>query len=93
QWGDPNVVRERLGDAVVDLSFERELLNAPALSPAHFRRNIEATAGPVAKLVASLEPQPARLAQFRAELEALVLSYYDGNAVRQHFLMSRATKK
>jgi SAM-dependent methyltransferase len=92
-WGDPNVVRERLGDAVVELAFERELLLAPALSPAHFRRSIEATAGPVAKLIAALESQPERLAQFRRALEALVTSYYDGNAVRQHFLMSRAIKK
>lgn len=35
-WGDPDVVRDRLGDGVTDLQFERCVTAYPALSPAHF---------------------------------------------------------
>lgn len=92
-WGDPNVVRERLGDKVRDLEFHREELAFPALSPQHYRANMEITAGPVIKAVEMLAKEPARLAQFRAELEALIEFYFSGNRVRQSFLMTRATKK
>jgi SAM-dependent methyltransferase len=91
-WGDPNVVTERLGSAVQDLQFERDLMLFPCLSPQHYRQNVEATAGPVVKLVAGLASDPARLHQFRSELEALVARWFDGNAVRQHYLMTRAVK-
>jgi hypothetical protein len=54
---------------------------------------MEETLGPVVKLVASLEKEPAKLAAFRAELDAAVVAYLDGNAVRQHYLMTRAIKR
>ena len=89
-WGDPAVVKERLGSAVTDLQFERELMTIPALSVPHYRLTMEATAGPVIKLVTTLSGEP--LAQFRAELEALAESYWVDNAVRQSFLLTRAKK-
>jgi SAM-dependent methyltransferase len=54
QWGDPGIVRERLGAAVRDIVFDRNRLEAPALSLAHYRELTERTAGPVLKLVESL---------------------------------------
>jgi SAM-dependent methyltransferase len=33
QWGDPNIVRERLGSAVKDIVFDRRTMLVPALSP------------------------------------------------------------
>lgn len=91
-WGNPDVIRERLGAAVRDLAFERELMAQPSLSPQHTRVLQESTIGPLAKLVASLASQPDRLAAFRADLEALIGEYFEDNAVRQHFTMARATK-
>ncbi len=35
-WGDPDVVRERLGAGVAELSFETGVVEQVALSPAHF---------------------------------------------------------
>src|SRR5579863_1817477 len=70
-WGDPNVARERLGSAVTDLKFARDTLAAPALSLAHFRAAQEATIGPLTKLIESLQSDPAKLAQLRAEFDAL----------------------
>ncbi|MBI5040109.1 MAG: class I SAM-dependent methyltransferase [Gammaproteobacteria bacterium] len=91
-WGDPNVVRERLADKVADLAFEREAMYVPALSPQHVRESFEATAAPVVKLVQSLKDEPDRLARFRAELEALIAAFTQGNLVRQQYLMTCATK-
>jgi ubiquinone/menaquinone biosynthesis C-methylase UbiE len=92
-WGDDRTVRERLGDAVRDIVFEIELQATPALSPAHYRLTVEATAAPVIKLVAALAAEPARLAEFRREFEHLIGLYLCRNAVRQHYLMTRAVKR
>ncbi|MFA5940464.1 MAG: class I SAM-dependent methyltransferase [Sinimarinibacterium sp.] len=93
QWGDPNIVRERLGDAVRDLEFTRDEMLVPALSPAHYREQMELTAGPVIKLVQMLAGEPQKLAQFRSELEAVVGQYFSRNRVHQSFLITRAIKR
>ena len=93
QWGDPRIVSERLGKAVRDVFFDRATLFAPALSPQHFRAMFERTAGPVIKVVESLSAtDPAKLASFRAECDALIAEYFRDNTVRQDYLLTRATK-
>ena len=53
----------------------------------------ERTAGPVIRLVDMLErTDPAALAAFRSEYEALVAEYFDDNLVRQDYLLVRAVK-
>ncbi len=91
-WGNVQTVRERLGDAVIDIEFGREELTIPALSVRHYRANMELTAAPFVKLTQVLADQPAKLAEFRAKVEAIVAQYYRGNRVHQSFLMTRATK-
>lgn len=90
QWGDPNTVRERLGAAVKELTFDRGTMLNAALSPAHHRLQSERLAGPVKRFVEAADAE--KLALFRGEYEALVAEYFDGNCVRQDFLMSRAVK-
>lgn len=93
QWGEPSVVRERLGEAVRDLVFERDMLTFNALSPQHVRHFTEHTAGPVIQLVRTLsESDPARLAEFRREYDAMAEPYFDMNTLRQSYLMTRAVK-
>lgn len=91
-WGDPAEVRVRLGNAVKDLKFDRDIVRFPTVSPGHVRLFMEKNAGPVIGLVKALEGQPERLAQFRRELDGLIAEYFDNNVVRQDFLVSRATK-
>ena len=93
QWGDPNIIRQRLGDAVAGLTFERDLMMFPALSPQHYRKGMETTLGPIVKLVATFANDPEKLAAFRSELDGFLAPYFEGNAVRQHYLMSRATRR
>lgn len=93
QWGDEKIVRERLGSAVRDLTFERGTMQSPALSPQHFRTLTEKTAGPVIKLIENLTANdPAKLVAFRKEYDALSAEYFHDNFMQQEFLMTRAIK-
>ena len=92
-WGEPTVVRERLGARVHDLRFDREVMVVPALSVQHQRENLERSAGPVTKLVESLSASdPAKLEAYRRECEALIAEYLVDNTLRQGYLMTRARK-
>jgi len=93
QWGDPNIVRQRLGESVTDILFDRGIMTYAALSPQHYRKSIEETLGPVVKLVATLQTEPAKLAAFRSELDGFLGRYFEDNMVQQHYLMTRATKR
>ena len=92
-WGEPTVIRERLGASVRDLTFDRGRMLVPALSPQHHRLMFERTAGPVIRLVEMLSgADPEALEQFRQRYEALVAEYFEENVVHQDYLMTRATK-
>lgn len=92
-WGEPTVVRERLGNAVRDIAFDRDQMVASALSPQHQRAMAERAAGPIVKLVQVLgATDPGRLEEFRREYEALVAEHLVDNVLRQHYLLTRATK-
>lgn len=92
-WGEPTIIRERLGAAVHDLLFERDLMLVNTLSPQHVRHFTERTAGPILKLVEVLEKgDPARLTEFRREFDALASRYFEMNMMRQAYLMTRAIK-
>jgi SAM-dependent methyltransferase len=92
-WGDPNVVRERLGDGVTNLEFMREELRSPTMSIKHARQLFESTVAPLARVIKMAPPD--KIDSFRGEFETLLGDYFDpiGNVLRQHFLMSRALKR
>ncbi len=94
QWGDPNIVRARLGEAVIGMRFSRSSMNLPALSPHHVLVSIEATFGPLKTLLQRLDAeQPEKAQTVRAEILRLVKDNTDGNVLRQFYLLSQATKK
>jgi hypothetical protein len=86
-------VRERLGGAVRDVEFACDEMLVPALSPQHYRAQMELTIGPVAKAVETLSSDPVRLAGLRAEMESLIDMYLSRNQIKQSFLLTRALKK
>jgi hypothetical protein len=93
QWGDPNIVRERLGKSVRDITFHIERMFVAALSPQHYRQHLESAAGPMHKLVESLSgSDSAKLAKFRTEYDAIIRQCFHDNVVRQDFLLTLATK-
>ena len=93
QWGDPDIVRTRLGDGVIAIEFDRADFLFPALSPQHYRAFMERNLGPLAKLVATLADRRETLREFRTAYEALVEKWFAGNVVRQGFLMTRANRR
>ncbi|MCS5711616.1 methyltransferase domain-containing protein [Candidatus Berkiella aquae] len=90
-WGEPHFVRQQLADAVEDLAFAQDFMLFPALSLGHYQQSIET--GPIYEFIQNLKKEPARLEQFRKELQTLVSPYYVDNHLHQHYLMSRARKK
>jgi SAM-dependent methyltransferase len=93
QWGDPSIVRQRLGSAVKDILFDRATMLITALSPSHHRKASEKSSGAMVRLVAALEGgDPAKLEQFRREYDALAGEYFEDNYLRQDYLITRATK-
>jgi len=92
-WGEPSVVRERLGSAVRNLTFDRAMMRVQTLSVQHQRHAFETGVGPMSVVMKALSAtDPARLAQLRQELDALFEEYFVDNHLRQDFLLSRAVK-
>jgi SAM-dependent methyltransferase len=89
-WGTSTIIGERPAGGFGEPFFERGTATVPALSLNHFIRFIEASVGPVQKLVESLAGAPDRLAKVRAELEALAAPYYADNQMHQSYLLTRA---
>ena len=89
-WGNPVVIGERLAGGFAEPFFERGTMTYPALSLAHYRRFIEASIGPMCKLIQNLADAPDRLARVRAEFESLVAPYYVDNQIQQSYLLTRA---
>ena len=93
QWGEPNIVRERLGSAVRDLVFTRNTMFFPTLSPQHYRVQMAENFGPAKKLFEQLDAKdPAKAAALRSEIDSLAAAYFEDNRVRQDFLLTRAVK-
>jgi hypothetical protein len=93
QWGEPNVVRERLGSAVRDLTFTRNTMFFPTLSPQHYRLQMAENFGPAKKMFEQLDASdPGKAAVLRAEVDTLAQAYFEDNRVRQDFLITRAVK-
>ena len=72
RWGDPDHVRELLGDTVVDLKAERRMLAVSRFSDgAAFRDYFKAGYGPTVAAYRGLADQPERTAALDAALAAL----------------------
>lgn len=92
-WGDPAVVRQRLGNAVADITFAREHILSPALSPQHYRIERERSSGNMIRLIEHLSAtSPDQLRAFREEYDAIVAESMRDNVVRQDYLLTRARK-
>jgi len=65
-------------------------MNFPALSLGHYRTFMERSVGPIQKVVESYAKDPVKLAELRAEFEALAQPYYWDNVVHQDYILTRA---
>jgi SAM-dependent methyltransferase len=92
-WGDPATIRQRLGDAVREIVFDRATMFMPALSARHQREERERSSGPLRKLVEALSAKdPEKLEGFRRAYESIVEEYLEDNQIQAGYLMTRAVK-
>jgi hypothetical protein len=76
-WGSPEIVRDRLGAAVVDVTFEHDVCPLPTFGPAHYRAFVETSAGGAREALDRLDATaPEEAAALRGALEALAAEYF-----------------
>jgi SAM-dependent methyltransferase len=93
QWGDPNLVRDRLATAVKDITFARDAIWFQTLSVQHYRIFMEQNLSPVTKVFQMLDASaPSTAAALRRELEDVAAAYFENNTIRQDYLLTRAVK-
>lgn len=90
-WGDPDVVRERLGDEVDELSFESGTVLVPVLSPAHYWEAAISQSGMFIVALESIadEDRP----ELREKVIETIETYVDDsqNAVPMEYRLTKAT--
>lgn len=90
-WGDPDVVRERLGDRVEALRDETGTLRYPAASPAHFWESMKVDSGAIALAVETVDE--AGLPALDEDVVAALDPYFSdaANAVELEYRVVTAT--
>lgn len=90
-WGDPNTVRDRLGDAVTDLEFQTETISYPALSPEQFWRQTATNSGMFVEILEEVED--GDVPRLRDQLVETIEPHFDDseNAVELEYLLTTGT--
>ena len=55
QWGNPEVVKKRLGSNVIDIHFERGVIKKPVLSPDHYWETSNAKGGALIQAIQTIK--------------------------------------
>lgn len=92
-WGDPDVVRERLGGAIDDLEFETGTVLIPVLSPEHYWEAARTESGMF--IVALDAVDDADRSTLRDEMIETIEQYFDDhqNAVPMEYCLAKATAR
>ncbi len=88
-WGDIHYVRGRFGAAIGDWHHEGGIMDLPALSVEHWRHTVE-SAGVLGSVAEQLGAERAAL--LREDLRTLGRRFFDGNRMRQEYVISRGTR-
>ena len=90
-WGDPDTVRDRLGDHVDGIEFETATVMYPAFSPADFWHAMTTDSGGI-MLAVDAVPETKRAALFEAAIAALDPYFVAAeNAMALEYLLVTAT--
>ncbi|WP_232701628.1 class I SAM-dependent methyltransferase [Halobacterium wangiae] len=87
RWGDPEFVREQLGEHC-ELSFQRRIARFRYVSPQHFWREFAEESGPLSPALRQLDEPDAREA-LRSDALATLDEWFADNAVRVEYLQVR----
>lgn len=91
RWGDPDAVRERLGDDADDPEFATGAVEQPAMSPAHFWEDARTQSGLF--IVALERVADADRSALRSEMLETIERFYDDrrNAVSMEYRLTTAS--
>ncbi len=92
QWGVPELVKERLGSGVKDITFERGTVTWPMLSSGHLWELFRTTYGPFVVALGKLKDQPEKQQELATKVQAVFESFFAENVVTFDYLVTRATK-
>jgi SAM-dependent methyltransferase len=92
QWGVPEIVGERLGDAVTDIRFERGTVSWPMLSAGHLWALFRDSYGPFVMAMAKLEGEPEKQQQLAVSVQSIFENFFHDNVVTFDYLLTHAKK-
>jgi SAM-dependent methyltransferase len=92
-WGDPAVVRERLGKAVKGMRVEDGAVVFPALSPGHYWRLFSTKYGPTIRAIESLGTDTSKHEAMKRDFVKAVAPFWSEGTVKMAYLLTTATKR
>lgn len=93
QWGDQNVVKERLGAGLTDLRFEEHAVAFPMVSPAHFWRLFSTTYGPTMRALAALGDDRTKKDALQKDFIDAVTPHWKDGAMHVGYLLATGVRK
>jgi SAM-dependent methyltransferase len=95
-WGDPDHVRDLLGDRVGQFSAQRHMLTVDRFTaPAQFRDYFKSGYGPTVAAYRGLDGQPGRTAELDAALDSLAAAHltHTGRTMQWEYLLVTAVRR
>jgi len=90
-WGNPDIVRERLGNNAKELHFERGAVKIPVLSLNHYWKYMSTKFGPLIHAVQALRDDN-KIDSLKNDYIRTLSHYYADNILRLDYLVTVASK-
>jgi hypothetical protein len=91
QWGNPEVVKKRLGSDVINIHFERGVIKKPVLSPNHYWETSNTKGGALVQAIQTIK-DPQKIQSLRNDILQAIVPYLHENILRLDYLITVATK-
>ena len=91
QWGNPEVVKKRLGSDVINIHFERGVIKKPVLSPNHYWETSSTKGGALIHAIQTIK-DPQKIESLRNDILQAIVPYLCENILRLDYLITVATK-
>jgi hypothetical protein len=91
QWGNPEVVKKRLGSDVINIHFESGVIKKPVLSPNHYWETSSAKGGALVQAIRTIK-DPQKIQSLRNDILEAIVPYLYENILRPDYLIMVATK-
>jgi SAM-dependent methyltransferase len=91
QWGNPEVVKRRLGSDAINIHFERGVIKKPVLSPNHYWKASSTKGGALIQAIQTIQ-DPQKIESLRHDILQAILPYLHENVLTLDYLITVATK-